>query len=145
MPAHCPARPLHRLLIVIPALFGLVTILAALAVLLGIRTPAHAVFRPLLLFNGVMGLAYLGTALALRWNPPLGRWLADGVALANLGMLGFIFLLQQGGYPIAADSLRAMAFRTAVWAGIAFGVWHLLRTTRPEDTPARGGCCGSAA
>ncbi len=134
MPAHCPARPLHRLLIVIPALFGLVTILAALAVLLGIRTPAHAVFRPLLLFNGVMGLAYLGTALALRWNPPLGRWLADGVALANLGMLGFIFLLQQGGHPVATESLRAMVFRSAVWLGIAVGAWHLVRTSRPATT-----------
>lgn len=145
MLAHCPTRPLHRLLVLVPALFGLVTIGAALAVLLGVRTPTHAVFLPLLLFNGAMGLAYVGTALVIRRNPSRGRWFADGVALANLGMLVFIILLQQGGYPIAGDSLRAMAFRTAVWAGIAFGVWHLLRTTRPEDAPARGGCCGGMA
>lgn len=128
MPHHCPSRPLHRLLVLVPALFGLVTLFAAGRVLLGLGFPDHAVFRPLLLFNAGMGLVYLATALTIRRDPLRGRRLAAGVALLNLAVLGGILLLQRAGETVAAESVRAMGFRTAVWAAIVAGLWWLLRT-----------------
>src|SRR5690606_4963177 len=91
---HCPHRPLHRLLVIVPAIFGLVTVLAAGRILLGLGSADYVVFRPLLVFNGLMGLVYLATALTIRSNPVRGRQFAVGIVALNLIVLGTIVLLR---------------------------------------------------
>jgi hypothetical protein len=132
---HCPHRPLHRLLVMVPAVFGLVTIVAAGRILLGLGTAEHVVFRPLLVFNGVMGIVYVATALAIRSDPVRGRRFAIGVAALNLLVLGTIVLLRAGGGPIAGESVQAMVFRLAVWLAVAGGLTWLLRAGRPAGPP----------
>lgn len=129
MPLHCPHRPLHRVLVLVPILFGLVTLFAAGRVLLG-TDPGYVVFRPLLLFNAAMGIVYLGTALAIRNDLGLGRLLAWAVALVNLAVLVAIVLHRNAGGAVALESVRAMTFRTAVWLAIAGGLWWLVRSER---------------
>lgn len=137
MPAHCPARPLHRLLVVVPALFGIVTIAAAARVLLGLGVPDHAVFRPLLLFNGAMGVVYVVTALAIRRNPLQGRWLAAAVAALNFGVLGAIVLVRLGGGPVAGESVQAMVVRLLVWVLVVAGLTRLVHQEAPATSLAR--------
>lgn len=121
---------LHRVLVLVPALFGLVTLFAAGRILLGLGEAGYVVFRPLLIFNAVMGLVYLGTAFAIRRDPRLGRSLAGGVALINLAVFVAVILLYRSGQAVAVESVRAMAFRTVVWLGIVLGLWWLIRGRR---------------
>lgn len=133
---HCPHRPLHRLLVLVPAIFGLVTILAAGRIVLGLGAADHVVFYPLLVFNGLMGVVYVATAFAIRSDPVRGRRVATGVVALNLLVLGVIVLLRNAGQPVARESVQAMAFRVAVWVGIAGGLTWLLRHERPAGIPA---------
>ncbi len=104
-----------RLAAVAAALFGLVTLFAGGRVLLGVD-PGYVVFKPLLIFNTLWGMAYFavgvlawrGSAIALRG--------AGAIALVNLGVLAALLMRWEPQGPIARTSLLAMGFRTAVWA-----------------------------
>lgn len=108
---------LQKLASIVAMLFGVVTVLAGGRVLLGVD-PGYVVFLPLLLYNTTMGLAYVGAGLVIRRDVRRGRQLAGAIALLNLAVLVVIFLLHRTGGDVAADSVRAMTFRTAVWIGL---------------------------
>ncbi len=111
-PPH--ASPLWRVAAGVGVIFGLVTLMAGGRVLLG-ADPGYVVYKPLLLFNTAMGLAYL-TVGVLSWRRhALALPGAALVALANLGVLVALALRFEPGGPIATTSLGAMSFRTAVW------------------------------
>ncbi len=80
-----------RVVAVAAVLFGLVTLAAGARVLAG-ADPGYVVFTPLLIFNTGMGAAYVLAGGAIWKN---ARW--------------------GTGDTVAIDSVRAMAFRTAVW------------------------------
>jgi hypothetical protein len=95
-------------------LFGGATVLAGTRVLRG-ADPGYVVFRPLLMYNTAMGLAYLATGVMLWRNAIWGRYLAAAVFLLNLVVLVAVLLVYQGGGAVAMDSVRAMTLRTVVW------------------------------
>lgn len=95
-------------------IFGMATVAAGSRVLLG-SDPGYIVFKPLLLFNTAMGLAYIVVGVLAWQRSGLGARGAALVALLNLAVLGGIALLHASGEPIATTSLQAMAFRTVVW------------------------------
>ncbi|MDY0291112.1 MAG: hypothetical protein RBR02_02055 [Desulfuromonadaceae bacterium] len=110
----------------IAILFGIATIFAGGRVLLG-ADPGYVVFRPLLIFNTVMGVAYLGVGAILWCNPVQGKYGAGAIFLLNLLVLITIVLLYRSGAPIAVDSLRAMSVRTGVWLGVFLAAAWLSR------------------
>jgi hypothetical protein len=102
---------------VVAVVFGAATVVAGSRVLLG-SDPGYTVFRPLLLFNTFMGIAYI-VAGVLTWRSiGFGERGAALIALLNLMVLGGIALLYAPGGPIAIASLEAMAFRTIVWVAL---------------------------
>jgi hypothetical protein len=116
---------LRRIIALAAGAFGLVTIVAGTRVLAG-ADPGYVVFRPLLVFNTVMGFVYTLAAVRIWRDGQRGRLWAQGIALVNLAVLLIITLLYAGGSAIAVDSLAAMTVRTLAWvmAGLA------LRSTR---------------
>jgi hypothetical protein len=122
----CPASRLHRASIVVALLFGLLTLFAGGRVLLG-ADPGRPVLMPLLLFNTVMGVAYVATALLLRRNLRLGRRAAGAIALLNLLVLGTLLVYAWGGGAVAGDSLAAMTLRTGVWTALFAAAGWVLR------------------
>jgi len=113
----------------VAALFGLLTVVAGSRVLLG-ADPGYVVYRPLLVYNTVMGLVYLAVAFIGWRNPARGR---DGAALVfglNLLVLVGVYLLHASGAGVAVDSLRAMSLRTIVWLALLAGFWWLARKAR---------------
>lgn len=109
-----PSGKVAALAAAVAVLFGVATVLAGGRVLLG-ADPGYAVFRPLLLFNTVMGVAYIVVGI-LAWRRTwLGVRGAAVIALLNVAVLGGIALLHLRGGPVAENSLQAMAFRAAVW------------------------------
>ena len=122
---------LRRITSVVAVSFGVVTVLAGGRVLFGGADPGYVIFRPLLVFNAMMGVAYVIAGVAiwrdLRWS----RSAAGMILALNLAVLGAIGVLYATGGGVAADSLRAMAFRSAVW----FVLWMGLRTL--SSPPAR--------
>ena len=136
-------------LALIATLFGAVTIIAGTRVLLG-ADPGYVVFRPLLIYNTGMGLAYAGAGFLAWRSAQQGKFAAAAIFLLNLLVLGVIAGLYASQGSVAVDSLRAMTFRTVVWLVLFLGlVWvsHRSRaqTPRPLDFVHQGAATRNVA
>lgn len=124
----CPTSRLQRASVVVALLFGLLTLIAGGRVLLLGADPGYLVVMPLVLFNTVMGAAYVATAVLLHRDLRLGRRAAGAIAILNLLALGSLLAYAGSGGAVAGESFAAMTLRTGVWAGIfAAGGWVLRR------------------
>ena len=116
----------RNILVAVAVLFGLLTIFAGTRVLLG-SNPGYIVFRPLLIFNVVMGIVYVAAGIIAWRNIKQGMYVAATIFVLNLIVLTAIFFLYTEGNSIAVDSLRAMSLRTVVWFVLFAGFWWLYR------------------
>ena len=107
-------------LALVAVLFGLATIFAGTRVLLG-SDPGYIVYRPLLIFNSVMGVVYVSAGIIAMRNVKRGMYAAAVIFALNLVVLSAIYYLYAEGSPIAIDSLRAMTLRTVVWLALFVG------------------------
>ena len=116
----------QKVLASVAVLFGAVTMVAGTRVLTGFD-PGYLVFRPLLLYNTVMGVVYIGVGASAWHSLRHGRNGAAAIFLLNLLVLAAIGMLYSEGGAVAPDSLRAMSFRTVVWLVIFLGLRQLGR------------------
>ncbi|MGD9899995.1 MAG: hypothetical protein AB7T22_12800 [Calditrichaceae bacterium] len=119
-------------LILIAALYGLMTIIAGSRVLLG-SDPGYVVFKPLLIYNVIMGIVYVTTSVVAWRNIKQGMYLAAAIFSLNLVTLIVIYFLSTNGSVIAADSLRAMSIRTSVWLILFAGFGWLNHKNMSSD------------
>ena len=116
-------RVIRGILALAAALFGLATVIAGASVLAG-TDPGYVVFRPLLIYNTTMGLAYVAAGVIAWRSLARGKYAAATIFVLNLFVLGAISYVYATGGAVAIDSLRAMSFRTVVWlvlfAGLAW-------------------------
>lgn len=105
---------IEKALILVAILFGLATIFAGSRVLLG-SDPGYIVYRPLLIYNTVMGIFYILAGSVALHSVKKGMLAAALIFFLNLLVLLAIYSLYQEGGAVAIDSLRAMTLRTAVW------------------------------
>ncbi len=126
MRAQYTMRIVRTIVVAVAVLFGVVTLIAGGRVLLG-SDPGYEVFRPLLIYNTTMGLAYLAAGVTVLCSANAGRYAAGAIFLLNLLVLVGIFVLYRSGGAVAVDSLRAMTLRTAVWLALFLGVAWLAR------------------
>ncbi len=103
------------------ALFGLATIIAGSRVLTG-SDPGYIVFRPLLIYNTAMGIAYVAAGVVAWRNLDRGKYAAATIFVLNLLVLGATGYLYAAGNAVAIDSLRAMIFRTVAWLVLFLGI-----------------------
>ena len=126
-------RPSGRLgqgfLALVAAVFGLVTLVAGGRVLAG-ADPGYVVFRPLVIFNTAMGVAYLASAVIMWRSRARGKVAAVTIFGLNLLVLGVIGYLYTAGGAVAIDSVRAMTFRTGAWLVLFLGLAWLDRRSR---------------
>ncbi|MEX2531038.1 MAG: hypothetical protein WD960_09725 [Gemmatimonadota bacterium] len=117
----------------IALLFGLATLGAGLRMLLGGSDPGYAVFAPLLVFNTVMGAAYLAAGVTAWRSARWGRNGAGTLLLVNLMAWGAVSLVHARGGAVALESLRAMGFRSGVWMALFLALaWAHRRVRRGE-------------
>lgn len=116
----------QKALALLAVLFGTITIFAGGRVLAG-TSPGYVVFLPLLIYNTLMGFAYVGVGTVVWRNLNLGRNGAFVVFVLNLIVLAAIGIALAAGEAVAKDSLGAMTLRTVVWLGIFSGLWWLGR------------------
>lgn len=123
----------HRIRIVqilaatVAVVFGVVTLFAGGRVLLG-SDPGYEVFRPLLIYNTAMGVAYLAAGITVWRSVNAGRYAAGAIFLLNLLVLVGILVVYRSGGAVAVDSLRAMTLRTVVWLVLFMAVSWLGRS-----------------
>ena len=127
MTAPRTARIVRILAAGIAVLFGVATIFAGSRVLLG-SDPGYEVFRPLLVYNTAMGVAYLAAGIAIWRSVNAGRYAAGVIFLLNLLVLVGIVVIYGSGGGVAVDSLRAMTLRTVVWLSLFIAVSWLARS-----------------
>lgn len=99
-------------------LFGAITIFAGGRVLAG-TNPGYIVFLPLLIYNTLMGFAYVGVGTAAWRN-------------LNLIVLAAIGIAYAAGEAVAKDGLGAMTLRMVVWLVVFSGLWWLGRRNTAE-------------
>ena len=126
MPAHRIIRLVQVAAAIIAVLFGIATLFAGGRVLLG-SDPGYEVFRPLLVYNTAMGVAYLMAGAALWRRASAGRNAAGAIFLLNLLVLAGILVVYANGGGVAVDSLRAMTLRTVVWLLLFVAAWWAAR------------------
>ena len=122
----------QNILVTVAILFGLLTIFAGTRVLLG-SDPGYIVFRPLLIYNAVMGIVYVAAGIIAWRNIKQGMYVAAAIFFLNLIVLAAIFFLYTEGNSIAVDSLRAMSLRTFVWFVLFAGFLWLYRSNKFDD------------
>jgi hypothetical protein len=139
-------RIIQRGLALVAALFGLATIIVGTRVLAG-SNPGYIVFRPLLIYNAAMGIAYVAAGVIAWRNLVRGKYAAATIFVLNLLVLGATVYLYAAGSAVAIESVRAMIFRTVAWLVLFLGmVWvsrrnHLSEFKRdaepfsPPDSP----------
>lgn len=114
---------LQRIMAAVAVVFGIVTIIAGSRVLTG-TDPGYTVFQPLLVYNTLMGIAYIAGGLMIWRNIRRGKYVAASIFTLNLIVLGGIAYLYFISDGVAVDSLRAMILRTVVWLVLLLGsVW----------------------
>ncbi len=84
--------------------------------------PGYTVFRPLLIYNTAMGIAYVAAGTIAWRSLDRGKYTAAAIFALNLAVLGAIGYLYTAGSVVAVESLRAMAFRTGVWLLLFLGL-----------------------
>ncbi|MBI2746912.1 MAG: hypothetical protein HYX45_15170 [Burkholderiales bacterium] len=102
---------------VVAALFGLLTVFAGTRVLTG-EDPGYVVFRPLLIYNTVMGFMYILAGFLIWRSIRPGLHAAAAIVLLNLLVLVAVAYLYSAGQGVAADSVKAMLLRTGVWLAL---------------------------
>lgn len=135
----CPHNRLHRAAVAIAGALGVITLFAGGRVLFGFGAVGYAVVRPVLVFNTLMGVAYLVAAgLAVR-NVVAARWLALAIVALNGMVLALLVARRASGGEVATETLGAMAFRTIAWIAIAALLALAIRpraTGKPGASPA---------
>lgn len=121
----------RRAAALVACVFGLLTLFAGGSVLLG-ADPGYVVFRPLLVYNTAMGLAYVAAGIALWREGDAGRRAAAAIFALNLAVLAGICLVFVTGGGVATDSLAAMTLRTVVWLGLFLVARRFGREGRPQ-------------
>lgn len=122
---------LQKATAIVAIVFGLATVAAGGRVLAG-GDPGYVVYLPLLVFNTVMGVAYIGAGVGAWRSARGGMSAARAIFLLNLLVLAFIVYQYRAGSAVAVDSVRAMSFRTVVWLAL-FGA--LAQVARRLRTP----------
>ncbi len=120
-----PAKALQLLIALIAAAFGVLTLFVGTRVPRG-ADPGYVVFRPLLVYNIVMGAVYVLAGVLVGRGAAAGKWLAGGIAW-----------LHASGGAVAVESVRAMAFRAGVWVLLFGGVVWLGRRRSVARSSAR--------
>lgn len=103
-----------RIVATVAILFGLASLAAGGSVLAG-RDPGYLVYVPLLVFNTIMGLFYIGAGVLAWRGAPAARAVAAGIVGVNALVLAYVVFLYRSGGGAAIDSVRAMVLRTVVW------------------------------
>jgi len=106
--------------------FGALTIVTGARVLLG-ADPGWLVYRPLLVYNTLMGAAYVAAGVLVWRGSRWGIRSAAAIVLLNLAVLIAVVAGHTAGAPIAENSVRAMVFRTVVWLALLVGLAWLGR------------------
>ena len=116
--------------------FGLATLGAGGTVLAG-RNPGYVVYRPLLVFNTVMGAAYVAAGVLAWRRIAIGRNAAAVILALNVIVLAGVIYLYRTGAAVAVDSVRAMSFRTAVWLMMFVALAWMSRSRGSDAAGAR--------
>lgn len=112
-----PGSIVQRILALVAVLLGVVTVLAGARVLLG-ADPGYVVYRPLLVYNTGMGLAYVGAGVAAWRSLAVGRRAAAAIFALNVLVLGAIGARFAIGGDVAVQSVLAMTLRTLAWLAL---------------------------
>lgn len=118
MAIHPSHSNLRRACALLAALFGLVTVAAGGRILFGFGEAGFHVIRPVLIFNVMMGVAYIAAAFLMVRSLKWGVTASALILLANLIVLGALLAMRASGSGVANQTMAAMTLRSVLWAAI---------------------------
>ncbi len=120
-----------RILAVVAALFGVLTLISGGRVLFGppeAQAAAGAYVPFVLWFNTIMGLVYVLAAGAMWFGRPWACGLAAFIAGATLFVFVLFGIAIMGGTPYEMRTVGAMTLRSGFWLITAFALWRWRRS-----------------
>lgn len=112
---------LVRIVAVLAAIIGIPTIITGSRVLLGVFDPGYQYFTLLIVYNIIMGIFSVITAVLIWINNSKALLFSYIITFAHA--LVFISLTTIFSNIIASRSVKAMAFRSTAWVIISIVVW----------------------
>lgn len=128
------SRNAQRLCAAVAVLFGMMTLFAGGRVLGG-ADPGYVVFKPLLIYNVVMGALYIAVGVVIARSLTWGKSGAGMIFVLNLLVFAGTIILYRSGGAVAVDSLKAMTLRTSVWLVLFLVVAWLGRRREAIEPP----------
>jgi hypothetical protein len=125
-------RLIQGVLALVAVLFGFATMVVGVRVLAG-SDPGYIVYRPLLIYNTAMGMAYVAAGVITWRSCDRGRYAAAAIFVLNFFVLGAIGYLYATGDDVAIESIRAMILRTFVWLVLFLGLVWMSHWNHPSD------------
>jgi hypothetical protein len=128
-PASGSPPVLARVIAVVAAVFGLLTVYSGGEVILveSAREAAGAYVPFVVWFNTLAGFAYIAAGIGLWRLRPWAVWLAAAIALATLVVFAALGLHIAMGGAYEMRTVGAMVLRSVVWLAIAAAAFRLLR------------------
>ena len=120
-------QTVQRVIALVAIIFGLATVAAGTRVLMG-TSPGYEVFQPLLMFNTLMGFAYIAAGLVAWRSRFRGLNSALGILLINLVVFVAVVIVYTTSTGVATESIMAMAFRSGVWLVLVLALYWLVRS-----------------
>lgn len=117
-------------------LLGLMSVVVGSLTLLGVKQHGYLVLGWLVAYNVALGVpsVFVGGGILKRcwWSPKA----AVAIFTSHFAVLGVVVALWATS-SAASESMRAMVFRSVLWAGIAVVAWKGIGTKTRQPEPAR--------
>ncbi|MFA3781467.1 hypothetical protein ABRY23_00210 [Melioribacteraceae bacterium 4301-Me] len=111
--------------VLVTTIFSLLTIAEGSKVLLGITVQDYKVFKPLLVYNVILGVVGLFVGVAIWLNHTKAVVSIITVLIMHSAVLVIVIALYFLSNAVAIHSVQAMIVRVVVWLVIFILVWKL--------------------
>lgn len=111
----------HKIAAALVLFIGTMSVIAGSSVLLGISTPEYNVLQWLVVYNVAAGILSIVVSILIWQKHPIMR--SFSVMILTAHALVLILLITIFSDVSAADSMKAMLFRTVIWIAIAILVF----------------------
>ncbi len=112
------SRNKYRIAAMLALVVGLLTIVEGGSVLLGLETKPYPVLPWLLWYNVAFGFLSLLAGAGLWTEKGIAAMLARVILFCHATVLLLLLIISLVGATVAAVSMMAMFFRTAIWTAI---------------------------
>lgn len=123
----------RKFVAIIALIFSALSLVEGTQVLFGFTQQDYFVYKPLLIYNVIMGLVGIVVSIIIWFNNKKVKMFTLTVSLLHLGVLILVVVNYLTTATIAFHSVKAMIVRTSIWVVIAIVVTGTNKSDKPNQ------------